>query len=406
MECRQHRLFVFLAVLVSAAWFPLPAAEAEPPSALREALLHSTVRIRYEREQNSATITGHGTAFALDLSQYGYAGRRYLLTAAHNVLDDAKRPYNTLKIEIEEGTRTYWSRCRAVAWDDELDVCLVEAGDEMPGVLMLAGSEPPVGSKLIMAGSPRGVPVKLFAGTLERKFERGTVRSSAAVPFDHGDSGGPIADPANGLVVGVAVVGVPKDGDLDHNIGLFVPVVGIVSFLEAHRKGAPVPSHPRTETLAARPAPRAPAPQPEVTPAAATIVLKAGSAEKAPPAELAALAPLPLPIAAQPTPQLPVLSTTPQAGPPPAPPAPAVATAHTATVRAEAVALPPPPAPVPAQPLPPPEGRSVYTVQKGDNLTRIARQHNVSLPILAEANRLKDPNLLLVGMQLVIPESR
>ncbi|MGD0091139.1 MAG: serine protease, partial [Planctomycetota bacterium] len=174
-------------------------------------MLDSTVRIRYERESNGRTFTGHGTAFGVDLSQYGYpASRHCLLTAAHNVLDDNKVPYSTLKIELRKGDNAYWSQCRAVAWDEYLDLCIVESDDDLPNLLRLAASDPKVGSRLVLAGSPRGVPVGLFAGTLNRKFERGTARSSATVPFVHGDSGGPMVDPVSGLVVGVAVAGLPK----------------------------------------------------------------------------------------------------------------------------------------------------------------------------------------------------
>jgi hypothetical protein len=227
---------------------------------MRAELLKSTVRIRCELEQGGRTITEHGTAFGMDLSQYGFSSRRCLLTAAHNVLDDSKKPYGTLKIEIADATRTYWSHCRVVAWDTDLDLCIVEADDDMPALLRLADSDVPIGGRLILAGSPRGVPVELFAGTLEQKFERGMVCSRARVPFDHGDSGGPMIDATNGRVVGVAVAGIPKGGDLAHDIGLFVPTVGIETFLDAHRRGRPVPSPLRgspviTETVAHSPEP-------------------------------------------------------------------------------------------------------------------------------------------------------
>jgi hypothetical protein len=221
------------------------AADSVVVPKLRQVLLESTVRIRYEHESNGRTFTGHGTAFGVDLSQYGYpVSRRYLLTAAHNVLDDNKVPYSSLKVELRKGDNTYWAQCRAVVWDEYLDLCIVESGDDLPSLLNLAASDPKVGSRLVLAGSPRGVPVGLYTGTLDRKFERGTVRSSATVPFDHGDSGGPMVDAASGLVVGVAVAGLPKGDDLDHNVGLFVPVVAVASFMEAkgQKTGAPAPA--------------------------------------------------------------------------------------------------------------------------------------------------------------------
>jgi hypothetical protein len=181
---------------------------------------------------------GHGTAFAADLARYGYAGPRYLLTAAHNVLDDDGKPHGTLKIEVQDGSERRWLACTVAACDAELDLCVVEAAQDLPRVLLLADMDVPAGSAIMMAGSPRGVPVALFDGTLTRKFERGSARSRAQIRFDHGDSGGPIACPKSGAVIGVAVAGVPKGGDLDRGIGLYVPIVAVQSFLESHRKGA------------------------------------------------------------------------------------------------------------------------------------------------------------------------
>ena len=44
-----------------------------------------------------------------------------------------------------------------------------------------------------------------------------------------------------------------------------------------------------------------------------------------------------------------------------------------------------------------------YTVKKGDSLWRIAREHNVSLNDLVEANNIANPRLIHIGQVLVIP---
>ena len=43
---------------------------------------------------------------------------------------------------------------------------------------------------------------------------------------------------------------------------------------------------------------------------------------------------------------------------------------------------------------------ATYTVQKGDNLTTIARVHNTTWNILAKVNNIKNPNLILIGQTL------
>jgi LysM repeat protein len=215
-------------------------------------LLKSTVRFRSERMEGRDLVTGHGTAFGVDLKQFGYPGKRYLLSAAHNVLDNDGRLHDTLKLEMSRGAQFYWTSCKVVAFDQDLDICLVECKEELPEVMQLDNAELAPGNPLLLAGSPRGIPVALFRGFVMRRFYNGSVRSAARIAFDHGDSGGPMVSPRSGRVAGVAVAGIPKDGDLDHTVGLFVPLEGITSFLETiQRKGMePATTSPRITSRA------------------------------------------------------------------------------------------------------------------------------------------------------------
>jgi LysM repeat protein len=45
-----------------------------------------------------------------------------------------------------------------------------------------------------------------------------------------------------------------------------------------------------------------------------------------------------------------------------------------------------------------------YTVQRGDTLARIARNFGISWRVLAEVNKISNPNLIYVGQVLTIPE--
>lgn len=216
----------------------------------RNELLRGVTRIHYEREEGHDLVVGHGTAFGIDLDAYGKPGRRYLLSAAHNVIDKAGKPYPMLKIEIVQGGRTKGAQCKVVSVDRGLDVCLLESDEDLPSVASLATSDECVKAPVILAGSPRGIPVQLFDGTLLRRFHDGTVHSLAALEFDHGCSGGPLFSAETGKVVGLAVAGLPKGGDMDHTMGLFVPVSAIENFISPLPRMT-IQSAPRRETVAA-----------------------------------------------------------------------------------------------------------------------------------------------------------
>jgi len=174
-------------------------------------------RLRYERLEGHARVTGHGTAFCID--------KNLLLTAAHNVLDDKGEPYNTIHIEVGED----WIKGHVVRFDTSLDLCLIKCNAPLES-LKLADADAGKGSKLLLIGSKRGTPLTFHSGVLDRRFTGGTVRTRAKIKFDHGDSGGPVLE--KNKVVGIAVAGEPKDGDLDPDICLFVPISAIRSFLD------------------------------------------------------------------------------------------------------------------------------------------------------------------------------
>jgi putative chitinase len=45
-----------------------------------------------------------------------------------------------------------------------------------------------------------------------------------------------------------------------------------------------------------------------------------------------------------------------------------------------------------------------YTVQRGDTLSSIARRYGVNVRVLAQANNITNPNRIYVGQKLVIPD--
>jgi len=236
-------LFVFSTGAINAA--------ASFESGLADTLpMYATAsRIQYDRQSSGGMVTGHGTAFGVDLSEYGYAESRYMLTAAHNVRDQKGSPYfTTLKIELREETGERWVKVKVVAIDENLDICLLETALDLPSLAQIADRDITPGAPLVLCGSPRGVPVDIYKGSLEHFFHDGSALSLAQIKFDHGDSGGPVFCAKTGKVIGVAVAGVPKGSDLDYNLGLFIPLSGVRGFLEQHRRGPALESPARLAT--------------------------------------------------------------------------------------------------------------------------------------------------------------
>jgi hypothetical protein len=194
-------------------------------------VLSSTMRIRYERQEGDALITGHGTAFGVDLSQYKLIGKRYLLSAAHTILDDKQQPYKNVKVEVAGE----WINCKVLSFDKELDLCLFKTEHELDSILKLDDDDLVPNDELIMAGSRRDAPVALFRGVLKKRFFNGRAVFYAEIAFDYGDSGAPIINIKTSKVVGVAIAGLPKSpksSEMEEDRGLYVPLVALRDFLE------------------------------------------------------------------------------------------------------------------------------------------------------------------------------
>lgn len=197
-----------------------------------------TVRLRLEQRSNDSIVTAHGTAFGVDLTALGLRGNSYLLTAGHNVV--APRSHDSdIRIEIGTDENGRWVACDVVAIDTELDLCLLKCNVDLPRLARLCDTDVTPGNDVVLAGSPRGIPVQAYEGKLLRRYHAGHIHSLAQVAFDHGDSGGPIFDRRSGKVAGIAVAGIPDKDDLNTSLGLYVPAPCVQSFLEDHLRKRP-----------------------------------------------------------------------------------------------------------------------------------------------------------------------
>lgn len=189
-------------------------------------------RLRYTRMENKEEVTGHGTAVAVDVAEWGYKGPHYLLTATHNVFDSEGHERGTLQIELSSGK---WSKVDVVDANKDLDLCLLRSSKEVPVTApKIADEDAKPHDHVWLLGSPKGVPIRQLPGMVMRRFSDGRIHSLMMVEFDHGCSGGPVFN-KDEKIVGLAVQGVFEKNSKDqisHIMGLFVPAGVIRSFLD------------------------------------------------------------------------------------------------------------------------------------------------------------------------------
>jgi len=192
-------------------------------------LVQSSFRINTIHDRGPFYLACKGTAFGIDLSDYGFKGKKFVLTAAHNVaIKIGVVPKTTIEIKENE-----WVKCSIMKIDEDLDLAIMEVEKEIP-VLKLAKEDVKVGKEITMASSPNGEAIKLFNGKVVKRWEGGTIFTKAEIELEHGDSGSAVIC-SNGKVVGVIVAGLKKGDKIDNSIGLFIPISVILTFLEEKR---------------------------------------------------------------------------------------------------------------------------------------------------------------------------
>jgi len=190
-------------------------------------LLQCSFRINTIHDKGPFDLLCKGTAFSIDLSAYGFKGKKFVLTAAHNVsIKIGVIPKTTVEIKENE-----WVKCSIVKIDEDLDLAIMEIEKEVPVVLKLAKEDVKVGKEIIMAASPNGEHVKIFSGKVLKRWDSATILTRAEIELEHGHSGSAVIC-SNGKVGGVIVAGIKKADKIDNSIGLFVPVSVILTFLE------------------------------------------------------------------------------------------------------------------------------------------------------------------------------
>lgn len=218
--------------------------ETRSNQSLPKEIKDSTVRVKVETRVGSQMVAGRGSAFGVDLSNYGLVQPRYLLTAAHMVLAEDGSGLINGRVSVELGTarNKRWIPCRILSVTRTYDLCLLECDEDVPVISQLTPGKRSikVGERLLVVGCPLGVPPQVSTGYLRNKdplvSERYHRVWEANAAFNHGNSGGPVFCASCGTVVGVAVAGVRAGGggpqDMDPGVALFTPYYCVKNFLD------------------------------------------------------------------------------------------------------------------------------------------------------------------------------
>lgn len=224
-----------------------------------------------------------GSAFGIDLSEYGLPEKRYLVTAAHVALQQGGKPSDIFEIQIRTDTVKEWVRCKLLVADKDRDLAVLEAEKDLPVIFKLADDED-VGAPVIVAGCPVGTTPSAAMGFLTSKdpeIRDQQVKCAvwqASAPFYSGNSGGPVLDAETHKVVAVLVAGLrtADGGGMVPNLALCIPCTEIRKLLDKafvlrdDEKKAEIVPLPEPKTVAPIAKPKVPAPEvllPEPPPA-------------------------------------------------------------------------------------------------------------------------------------------
>ncbi|ASN53328.1 S1C family serine protease [Sinomonas sp. R1AF57] len=138
-----------------------------------------------------------------------------LVTDAHVVEDQQKRPYKTVQVQFADGSQ---APADVAGVDDVTDVAVLKVSrDGLPAPRYATGA-PDVGSLTVVIGSPLGLDETVTAGivsALHRNMPPSTESPHGAIdllqtdaPISPGNSGGAVAD-ANGQIIGLSEAYLP-----------------------------------------------------------------------------------------------------------------------------------------------------------------------------------------------------
>lgn len=217
----------------------LASAGERDYSPLPSFLYENTYKMENSFRRGGDAVIGQSTCFAVDLSAYGYSGKRVVISAGHAV---RIKPESELKQDIVVRIRTKdgfeWVKAKVLAFDASKDIGLLELDSEVDSVAKLTKKDNlRRGDRLFAVGAPGGTAITPTEGYLDSK-EREIAETNegwwqASFPISPGNSGGPVWDPNRKEIVGILTGGQTSLYGISPNVAYFVSFPSLDQFLRS-----------------------------------------------------------------------------------------------------------------------------------------------------------------------------
>ena len=217
------------------------AEEKQNYQSLPSFLFENTYKTESSFKRGLNTVLGQATCFAVDLSAYGYSGKRIVITAGHfteNKMENKLKEEMTVRIRTREGFE--WVKAKVLAVDFSRDIALLVLDYEVDSLAKLAKKDNlKRGDALVGVGAPGGAAITPTEGyLLSKENEDGDEEIKdgwwqASFPISPGNSGGPVWDPNRKEIVGIVAAGQASAYGISPNVAYFVSLSSLDKFLRS-----------------------------------------------------------------------------------------------------------------------------------------------------------------------------
>lgn len=251
--------FAWVVALLCCFGQAIPAETASPapvppvsviPVRVPSHFFYTTYRIKASLIEDMYEYSSTGSGVGVDLSAWGYEGKRFLITAAHVVTERGKI-CDSIQVEIRriEYKARAWLDAKVVTYDEDVDLAILVVDADLPYLANVAMEDKvSLGDVLLAVGAPRGTAVTPSFGVLTSKEKETSWQHpcwwQGSMPIFFGNSGGPVWDFERQEVIGIAVAVTGTAGKgIAPNVSFFVGQPALKTFLTSKKTQKAINKH-------------------------------------------------------------------------------------------------------------------------------------------------------------------